>query len=76
MLFYCTLRIGRLLKRSSPTSLPSGFVNLAHQFNPLRAWLLTMGMTDGLQQSFPLSQSLLLIPLALGGRGPEDFGNH
>ena len=41
---------------------------LAHQFNPLGAWLLTeMGMTDGLQQSFPLSQSLLLIPLALEG---------
>ena len=32
------------------------------------AWLLTeMEMTDGLQQSFPLGQSLLLIPLALEG---------
>ena len=33
---------------------------------PLDARLLTaMGMTHDLQQSFPLSQSLLLIPLAL-----------
>ena len=35
---------------------------------PLDARLLTaMGMTHDLQQSFPLSQSLLLIPLALEG---------
>jgi hypothetical protein len=40
--------------------------DLAHQFNLL---LLTeIRMTDSLQQSFPLSQSLLLIPLALEGR--------
>jgi hypothetical protein len=39
-----------------------------HQFYPLRACLLTeMGMTDGLQQSFPLSHSLLLIPLTFEG---------
>ena len=32
------------------------------------AWLLSeMGMTDGLQQSFPLSQSPLFMPLALEG---------
>ena len=35
-----------------------------------------MGMTDGLQQSFPLSQSPLFIPLALEGHAgarPEGF---
>jgi hypothetical protein len=40
----------------------------SHRFNPSGAWLLTeMGMTNGLQQRFPLSQSLLLIPLTLEG---------
>ena len=37
-------------------------------------WLTEMGMTHGLQQGFPLSQSLLLIPLALeghAGAGPH-----
>ena len=34
----------------------------------LGAWLLTeMGMTDGLQQSFPFGQSRLLIPLTREG---------
>jgi hypothetical protein len=42
--------------------------HLAQKLNPLGAWLLTeVRMTDGLQQSFPLSQSPLFIPLALEG---------
>ena len=49
---------------------------LAHQVNPLSAWWPTGMGTHGLQQSFPLSQSLLLIPLTFEGHtgaGPQGY---